>query len=77
MKFETAVLSAVFDDHTNLWTVTTDQGDIVQARYLITGHRRISMPREPDIEADTFEGPTTMLACGRRASTSPERRDWP
>ena len=59
IKFETAVLSAVFDDHTNLWTVTTDQGDIVQARYLIMATGCLSMPRQPDIKgADTFRGPT-------------------
>ena len=59
IKFETAVLSAVFDDHTNLWTVTTDQGDIVQARYLIMATGCLSMPREPDIKgAETFTGPT-------------------
>ena len=59
IRFETAVLSAVFDDETNLWTVTTDQGDSVRARYLIMATGCLSVPREPDIAgADAFEGPT-------------------
>ena len=57
IKFETAVLSAVFDDQTNLWTVRTDRGDSVRARYLVMATGCLSMPRAPDIKgADTFEG---------------------
>ena len=59
IRFETAVLSAVFDDAANLWTITTDQGDSVKARYLIMASGCLSMPREPDINgADAFDGPT-------------------
>ena len=59
IRFETAVLSAVFDDAANLWTITTDQGDAVKARYLIMATGCLSMPREPDIAgAQTFAGPT-------------------
>ncbi len=59
IKFETAVRSAVFDDATDRWTVTTDQGDSVEARYLIMATGCLSMPREPGIKgAETFAGPT-------------------
>jgi cyclohexanone monooxygenase len=57
--FETAVLSAVFDDEANLWTITTDRGDNVKARFLVMASGCLSMPRAPDIKgADRFEGPT-------------------
>jgi cyclohexanone monooxygenase len=59
IAFETAVLSAVFDDATNLWTLTTDRGDSLTTRYLIMATGCLSMPRTPDIAgADTFDGPT-------------------
>jgi cyclohexanone monooxygenase len=59
IKFETAVQSAVFDDEANRWTITTDQGDRLEARYLIMATGCLSMPRAPDIKgADSFEGPT-------------------
>ena len=59
IAFETAVLSAVFDDEANRWTVTTDKGDRVSARFLIMATGCLSMPRAPDIEgAASFEGPT-------------------
>ena len=49
----------MFDDETNLWTITTDQGDLVEARYLIMATGCLSMPREPGIKgAETFKGPT-------------------
>jgi cyclohexanone monooxygenase len=59
IAFETAVLSATFDEDDNRWTVTTDRGDRVRARYLIMATGCLSMPRAPDIKgADTFAGPT-------------------
>ena len=59
IAFETAVVSAVFDEAANLWAVTTDRGDSVRARYLVMASGCLSMPRAPDIAgAETFEGPT-------------------
>jgi cyclohexanone monooxygenase len=59
IRFETAILSAVFDEATNLWTITTDRGDSVKARYLIMATGCLSAPRAPDIAgAETFEGQT-------------------
>ena len=59
IRFETAVVSAVFDDKSNLWTVTTDKGDAVNARYLVMATGCLSMPRTPDIKgAESFAGPS-------------------
>jgi cyclohexanone monooxygenase len=58
-RFETAVVSAVFDHAENLWTVTTDKGDALKARFLIGATGCLSMPRDPDIKgAASFKGPT-------------------
>ena len=35
MQFGTRVSGAAFDEKTNLWTVRTDKGEVVTARYLI------------------------------------------
>jgi cyclohexanone monooxygenase len=37
IRFSTRVTGAEWDEATSLWTVTTDQGDSVTARWLITG----------------------------------------
>jgi cyclohexanone monooxygenase len=59
IRFETAVVSAEFDDEANRWSVTTDRGDSLSARYLIMASGCLSMPREPDIAgAATFKRPT-------------------
>jgi cyclohexanone monooxygenase len=59
IAFDTKVLAAAFDDETNLWTITTDRGDRVTARYCVMATGCLSMPRAPDIAgADTFKGPT-------------------
>ena len=59
INFETAVQSAIWDDKTNLWTITTDRGDKVQARYCIMATGCLSMPRVPDIKGmESFKGPT-------------------
>jgi len=57
IAFETGVVSAVFDDAANVWTVTTDRGDVVTAQFCIMATGCLSMPREPDIKgAEAFKG---------------------
>ena len=48
IRFDTRVTSAVFDDETNLWTVETDQGDVVSATFCIMATGCLSTPYEPD-----------------------------
>ena len=57
IKFNTRVVSAVFDDGTNHWTVETDNGDIVQARYCIMGTGLLSAPYRPPFPGvEDFKG---------------------
>ncbi|MBJ7412416.1 MAG: NAD(P)/FAD-dependent oxidoreductase [Phenylobacterium sp.] len=57
--FETKVKSAAWDETARRWTVTTDRGDRVSARFCIMATGCLSAPRAPDIPGqDSFEGPT-------------------
>ena len=47
IEFGTRVVSAVFDDVTNLWTVGTDKGGTVKATYCIMGTGLLSAPYSP------------------------------
>jgi cyclohexanone monooxygenase len=47
VKFDTRVSSAVFDDESNIWTLTTDQGDIATAPYCIMATGSLSKPYQP------------------------------
>jgi cation diffusion facilitator CzcD-associated flavoprotein CzcO len=57
IKFETRVTGAHWDGATSRWTVTTDQGDEVRARYLVTAVGCLSSGQIPKIPGlDTFQG---------------------
>ena len=57
--FETRVVSAVFDAATATWTVTTDRGDTISARFCIMATGCLSAPRDFDLPgAETFAGDT-------------------
>lgn len=59
IQLETRVLSQVFDAGTNRWTVTTDKGDVVSARYCIMATGCLSVPKDIDIAgANRFKGET-------------------
>jgi cyclohexanone monooxygenase len=59
MRFETRVTDAVFDDATNRWTVRTDRGDTVSARYTIMASGCLSAARMPDFPGmESFKGKT-------------------
>lgn len=47
IRFNARVISAVFNDDTNLWTVETDRGDVAEARYCIMGTGLLSAPYQP------------------------------
>ena len=74
IQFETRVTSAVFDEATDRWTVETDQGDRVSARFCIMATGCLSDAQVPDIQgARELRGQVVPhRAAGRtRASTSP------
>jgi cation diffusion facilitator CzcD-associated flavoprotein CzcO len=57
IRFETRVTAATFDDATNTWAVSTDKGDTVTARYVITGVGALSAANTPPFRGvDAFQG---------------------
>lgn len=66
ITFDTRVVSAVLDEQTLRWTVTTDGGEVVNARFVVMATGPLSSPLTPDIAGlDTFGGPIYHTA------------DWP
>jgi cyclohexanone monooxygenase len=56
IRFETRVVSAVYEEARNRWRVETDRGDIVDARFCIMASGCLSVPRKPSIPGvDSFE----------------------
>ena len=59
MRFDTRVTEAVFDESAHRWTVRTDRGDVVSARFCIMASGCLSTARRPDFPGmDTFKGQT-------------------
>jgi cyclohexanone monooxygenase len=57
IQFETRITSAVFDEAADRWTVETDRGDRVSARFCIMATGCLSDAQVPDFEGiETFEG---------------------
>jgi cyclohexanone monooxygenase len=59
IAFETRVLTATFDDAADRWRLTTDRGDTVACRWLVTATGCLSTPRAPAIPGvESFKGAT-------------------
>jgi cyclohexanone monooxygenase len=57
IELETRVTSAVWDDAGRRWTIRTDRGEEVSARYCVMATGCLSEPKEIDLPgAETFEG---------------------
>lgn len=57
ITFNTRVLATVLDEDTLTWTVTTDSGEVVTARFVVLATGPLSSPLTPDIPGlDTFAG---------------------
>ena len=57
IQLNTGIAAAVFDDRTNRWTVTTEQGETVTATYVVTALGLLSKINMPDIPGiETFAG---------------------
>jgi cation diffusion facilitator CzcD-associated flavoprotein CzcO len=60
---ETTVTRASYDEDTARWTVRTDRGHEVSARYLITAVGCLSAPKYPEVPGlDRFSGPSYHTA---------------
>jgi cation diffusion facilitator CzcD-associated flavoprotein CzcO/acetyl esterase/lipase len=59
IRFGTRVTAARWDDDAERWTITTDAGDSVSARYYVMAAGCLSVPKDADIPgADRFAGAT-------------------
>lgn len=57
ITFDTRVTSAVFDEHRDLWTVTTDSGEALRSRYFVPAVGPLSKPNIPSFDGqDQFTG---------------------
>jgi cyclohexanone monooxygenase len=57
IQLNTRVISAVFDPAAGLWTVTTDQGDVVRTQFCVMASGNLSTPRVPDFKGvENFQG---------------------
>ncbi len=57
IQFETTVNGAVYDEAAKRWHITTDKGDHVSARYLVTGAGCLSATNVPDFKGiESFQG---------------------
>ena len=57
IRFDTRIQSATFDEALRAWTVTTDAGEAVTARYCVMATGCLSTPNEPRFEGlETFRG---------------------
>jgi cyclohexanone monooxygenase len=57
IQFGTTVMSAVYDESSYRWSVLTDKGDVVSAKYCILATGGYSIPIEPSIPGlNSFEG---------------------
>lgn len=57
ISFKTRVTEAVFDETAHRWTVKTDKGETVSARYCVMATGCLSVPKSIDVPgAETFKG---------------------
>jgi cation diffusion facilitator CzcD-associated flavoprotein CzcO len=57
MRFDTRVTQAAYDQHGGRWSIATDTGERVSARYLIAAAGTLSAPQMPDYPGiDAFAG---------------------
>ena len=58
IQFDTRVTAAHWNDDAGLWTITTDKGAPITARFFILGTGNLSSANQPEIEGrDSFAGP--------------------
>jgi cyclohexanone monooxygenase len=57
ITFDTTVVSAIWDDDSKHWTVTTDGGETVTARFVVMATGCLSVPKDPEVPgSDRFQG---------------------
>jgi cation diffusion facilitator CzcD-associated flavoprotein CzcO len=67
MQFQTEVISAVYDDDTNRWTISTASGDTFTCTYFINGVGHLSAPTTPDfLDVEKYQGELLFTALWPR-----------
>jgi len=57
IRFETRVTSAIFDEASGRWTIKTDRGDEIRARYCVMATGCLSIPKDIDLPGiEAFKG---------------------
>lgn len=57
IQFDTRVTSLIYDETTGRWTVRTEPGDVVCARFCIMASGNLSVPKAPEIKGlECFKG---------------------
>lgn len=57
IRFDTRVASVVFDEGAACWTLTSEQGDVFTARYVVLASGPLSTPNIPDLpDREAFKG---------------------
>ena len=63
ISLQTKITGAIYDEQRAIWTVTTDRGDIVTTRFLVTALGILSKPFVPDFPGiDSFAGQSLNTA---------------
>ncbi|MCI3135007.1 flavin-containing monooxygenase [Phenylobacterium aquaticum] len=59
IQFDTRIASAHFDEAAGRWTVRTEAGETIDAKFCIAATGCLSVPNEPNFKGqETFKGPT-------------------
>ncbi|MGD9932081.1 MAG: flavin-containing monooxygenase [Dehalococcoidia bacterium] len=67
IRFSTRVTNVNWDDRRSTWTVGTDKGDRIEARYCIMATGCLSSPLKPDIKGiDSFKGVSVQTSMWPR-----------
>jgi len=59
IQLETRVTSAIFDERTDRWTIATDRGEQISAKFCVMATGCLSVTKEPDFKGvESFRGPS-------------------
>lgn len=63
IHFNTKVSSVVWNEPEKYWLVTTNQGEVIKSRFMISGVGTLSVPKKPEFPGvENFKGPTLITS---------------
>ena len=61
INFNTKVSSVIWNEQAKHWVVTTNQGEVIKSRFMISGVGTLSVPKKPEFPGvENFKGPTLV-----------------